>query len=113
MDSCCKNYGKKKNLFEYIWHNRICGSSEGVYLHIYSGEITFSLLDNFINTKTSIYLNKFGESLKSKSISEDFVLHEEILKNLLNEFRNLSYCKYFKINQQNILNTGQEDIEDI
>jgi hypothetical protein len=108
MDICCKNLGKKKNLFEYIYHNKICGGGEGVYLHIYNGEVTYALLDHFVLTKINLYQNRFGESVKSRSISDDYVLNQDVLKGLLADYKNLNYCKYFKINHP-IVAPGEED----
>ncbi len=109
MDTCCKNYGKKKTVYEYIWHNKICGAGDGIYLHLYSGEITMSLVGNFVNSKMSIYLNKFGESLKARSISDEFVLNEDLLQSILSEFKTLAYRKYFKINNGRFLTLDDEE----
>jgi hypothetical protein len=109
MDTCCKNYGKNKNTYEYIYHNKICGGGEGVYLHIYNGEITFSLLGNFVHSKMSIYLNKFGESVKGNSISDEFILNEELLYSILSEFKTLAYRKYFKISSGNFLTLDDQE----
>jgi hypothetical protein len=109
MDICCKNLGKKKNMYEYIYHNKICGGGEGVYLHIYNGEISYSLLNYFVPTKLNLYQNRFGESIRGRSINYDYVLNVETLKNVLNEYRNLSFSKYFKINQNVNLRIADDD----
>jgi hypothetical protein len=96
-ESCCKNFGKKKNVYEYIWHNKICGSGDGVYLHIYNGEVTLALLGKFVTTKIGLYQNRFGETVKGKSISDDYLLNNDTLSSLLSEYNNLSYRKYFKV----------------
>jgi hypothetical protein len=101
--------GKGKNLYEYVYHNKICGGGEGVYLHIYNGEITYSLLGRFVVTKLNIYQNRFGEPIKGRSINDEYILNQETFNQVLLEYRNLSYCKYFKINQTNFLTTLEED----
>ena len=100
LENCCRNFGKKKNVYEYVWHNKICGNGDGVFLHLYSGEITFAFLGNFVNSKVSIYLNKYGESLKSRSINEEYFLNEDLFMRILSDYRDLTYRKYLKINQR-------------
>jgi hypothetical protein len=110
MDICCKNLGKKKNLYEYVYHNKICGGGEGVYLHIYNGEVTYALLDHFVLTKVNLYQNRFGESVKGRSLNDDYILNQDVLKNILADYKNLNYCKYFKINHP-IVVPNEEDEE--
>ena len=110
MENCCKNYGKKKNIYEYVWHNKICGNGDGVFLHLHSGEISFAFLGNFVNSKVSIYLNKYGEILKTKSITDDYKLNEDLLKTIFNEYKNLKYRKYFRI-KQGMYNLDAEEEE--
>jgi hypothetical protein len=111
MDTCCKNYGKKKNTYEYIHHNRICGGGDGVFLHLYNGEITFALIDNFVSTSVSVYQNKYGEGMgKKNNITDEYILNEEILISILNDYKSLNYSKHFKLKQNvGLANMGDQD----
>ena len=79
-----------------------------MYLHLYNGQITYSLLNIFVNTGISIYQNKHGEQLKGNVITEEYVLNEETYKNMLEDYKNYTYCKYFKKPTDNSLQDDEE-----
>jgi hypothetical protein len=112
-NSCCKNLGKHKNLHEYVHHNKICGNGDGVFLHLYDGRLTFSLLGQFVTTYINLYQNAYGEDNKGTHMSKEFILSEEMLGNITEEFRNFSFFKYFKITSSTNLHymEGQNDDE--
>ena len=108
-DNCCKNFGKSKKDYEFVYHNKICGNGDGAYVHLYSGEISFALQSQFSFDKISLYINKFGESVNGRAITEDYILNEDFKKTLLSEFKSLAYKKYFKVNENYSLTFGNDE----
>ena len=103
MKNCCKNLGKNKNEFEYMYHTKICLNGEGIYLQLFNGEILASINRIYVKIPGSaLYLNKHGEKFKEKSIGKEYVLNLEKYKNCLDEFRNMKYVKYFSVSGSNM-----------
>lgn len=111
MKDCCKNYGKNKNQYEYVYHNRICLNGEGIYLQLFDGEILASLNGNFVPLSINIYLNKYRESFKGKNISQEYKLDEERMKNILSDFKTMKLSRYFRaeIEENNDIDLLDED----
>ena len=49
----------------------------------------FTQQEKFISTKISVYLNKYGECAKGRSISDEYILNEDLLKNIISDYKNL------------------------
>jgi len=72
-----------------------CGKGIGCYITIYNGRILFGLNEKFELTKISPYQNKFGEGVKDKDLTHDYVLNEKMYNDLLQKIKNLEFLEYF------------------
>lgn len=94
-DKCCKNIGKNRNVLEYVYHNKLCGQGDGVFLNIENGQIIFSLLYNFCLTNISLYTH-LGITYKEKDKREIYKLDSKLYDILNKDFGDFKYPRLFK-----------------
>ena len=95
LKDCCNKCGEEKNMFEFQFHTLKCGKGLGCYMTMYSGRILFCLKEKFQLTNLSPYQNKFGEIIKNKKLTYDYILNEKMYYDLYLKIKNLEFLDYF------------------
>ena len=72
-----------------------------------NGNIKFISDSNLINSDYNIYLNKFGERISKRKITNEYTLNKEEVNKAINSFIDITYRKF---DQYKLMEFGEFDI---
>ena len=104
--NCSKNI-KSQNINSKQYHTNLCGGGNSIYLSLNNGNIKFISDSNLINSDYNIYLNKFGERISKRKITNEYTLNKEEVNKAINSFIDITYRKFDKYK---IIEFGEFDI---
>ena len=110
----CLIQDEKQKEYSLIHHSKKCCGGNGIFLNISNAEIVYILKRKIIDSKIYVYMNNFGEPMKSGYLYDVYLLNRNELQKGINQFIDLTYRIkgekiYYNNNNQNNENNEEED----
>ena len=79
--------------YSLLYHSKKCCGGNGLFLDNTSSEIIYVLKKRIFYSKIFVYLNNFGENMKSNSLSEEYKLNKANFQKGIKQYIDLVYRK--------------------
>ena len=90
---CIFENSKGEKEYSLLYHSKKCCGGNGLFLDNTSSEIIYILKKRIFYSKIFVYLNNFGENMKSNSLSKEYKLNKANFQKGIKQYIDLVYRK--------------------